>query len=178
MIRQPIRPDKIAALAPVGGGLAERLMRDCAAAATRPMPLLLIHGTADEINPFDDGELEGNLQYWIRRNGCALSATRTWLPDNAQDDTRTRVETFGGCAQGADVVLYAVEGGGHHWPGGNETLMPATAAKSAISTRPLLFGSSSINIQCLQTECTRRKFISSSFNRSTCVSNTPCGAPS
>ncbi len=31
------RPGKIAAIAPVGGGLAERLMRDRAAAATRPM---------------------------------------------------------------------------------------------------------------------------------------------
>jgi len=116
------RPDKIAAIAPVGGGLAERLMRDCAAAATRPMPLLLIHGTADEISSFDDGELEGNLQYWIRRNGCALSPMRTWLPDTMKDGTRTRVDSFGACARGADVVMYAVEGGGHHWPGGDEKL--------------------------------------------------------
>jgi polyhydroxybutyrate depolymerase len=86
------------------------------------MPLLLIHGTADEINSFDDGELEGNLQYWIRRNGCALSATRTWLPDTTKDGTRTRADSFGGCARGADVVMYAVEGGGHHWPGGDEKL--------------------------------------------------------
>lgn len=114
------RPDRIAAIAPVGGGLAEKLMRGCAAASNRPVPLLLIHGTADQINRFDDGELEGNVQYWIRRNGCSLTATRTWLTDTIKDGTRTRVEAFDGCAHGADVLMYAVEGGGHHWPGGDE----------------------------------------------------------
>lgn len=31
-------------------------------------------------------------------------------------------ETWGGCKNGADVVLYTVEGGGHSWPGSD--LMP------------------------------------------------------
>lgn len=117
------RPDKVAALAPVAGGLAERLMRPCAAASHRPIPLLEIHGTADPVAPFDDGQLEGNVQFWIRRNGCALTSVVTRLADvDPTDGTRTRVETYGKCKDDADVVFYAIEGGGHHWPGGDEPL--------------------------------------------------------
>lgn len=114
------RPNTIAALAPVAGGLAERLMQNCADTSQRPIALITMHGTADPISPFDDGELEGNLAYWVRRNGCALTPTVTRLPDaDPGDGTRTRVETYGGCKGGADVLLYAIEGCGHHWPGGD-----------------------------------------------------------
>ena len=115
------RPNTIAALAPVAGGLAERRMQNCADTSKRPIPLITMHGTADPMSPFDDGELEGNLAYWVRRNGCTLTATVTRLPDvDPGDGTRTRVETYNACKDGADVVLYAIEGCGHHWPGGDE----------------------------------------------------------
>ena len=117
------RPNKITAIAPVAGGLAERLMRSCAEASRRPIPLLVMHGTADPIVPFDSGELEGNVQYWIRRNGCMLTPVVTRLPDvDPTDGARTRVESYGNCKDGADVALYAIEGGGHHWPGGDQPL--------------------------------------------------------
>jgi polyhydroxybutyrate depolymerase len=115
------RQDRIAAVAPVAGGLAVRLMPNCAATAHRPIPLITMHGTADPISPFNDGELEGNLAYWVGRNGCTMPATISRLPDaDTSDGTRTRVETYRPCKDRADVVLYALEGGGHHWPGGDE----------------------------------------------------------
>ena len=78
-----------------------------------------MHGTVDPIVPFDSGELEGNVQYWIRRNGCTLTPVVTRMPDvDPNDGARTRVESYGNCKDGADVALYAIEGGGHHWPGG------------------------------------------------------------
>ncbi len=113
------RPDRIAAIAPVSGGLAEGLMPGCVRG--RPVPMLLIHGTADPVVPFDSGELEGNLAFWVRRNGCATSPTAAWLADaDPRDGTRTRIDRYAGCREGADVVLYAIQGGGHHWPGGVE----------------------------------------------------------
>jgi polyhydroxybutyrate depolymerase len=73
--------------------------------------------------PFDSGELEGNVQYWIRRNGCTLTPVVTRLPDvDPTDGARTRVESYGSCKDGADGALYAIEGGGHHWPGGDQPL--------------------------------------------------------
>jgi polyhydroxybutyrate depolymerase len=111
------RSEKVAALAPVSGGLAQVNMKPCAQASKRPIPLLIIHGTADPINPFDDGELEGNLQYWIRRNGCQLTPLEDYLPQKRPTGTRTRVLSYGGCTDGAAVKLYALEGCGHYWPG-------------------------------------------------------------
>jgi polyhydroxybutyrate depolymerase len=117
------RPNQITAIAPVAGGLSEGLMRSCAEASRRPIPLLVMHGTADPIVPFDSGELEGNVQYWIRRNGCTLTPVVTRLPDiDPADGARTRVDSYGNCKDGADVALYAIEGGGHHWPGGDQPL--------------------------------------------------------
>lgn len=113
------RPERIAAVAPVAGGLAQEIMPRCPAGKTRPVPLLLIHGTADPHSRFDDGELEGNLWQWTERNGCRRPPQAIYLPDaDPADGTRTRIERYPGCE--AEVVLYAVEGGGHHWPGGNE----------------------------------------------------------
>ncbi len=113
------RPERIAAVAPVAGGLAQEIMPRCPAGKTRPVPLLLIHGTADPHSGFDDGELEGNLWQWTERNGCHRPPQATYLRDaDPSDGTRTRIESYPGCK--AEVVLYAVEGGGHHWPGGNE----------------------------------------------------------
>jgi polyhydroxybutyrate depolymerase len=111
------RSEKIAALAPVSGGLAQVNMKPCAEASKRPIPLLVIHGTADPINSFNDGELEGNLQYWIRRNGCALTPTDSYLPQKRPSGTRTHVLSYDGCTDGAAVTLYALEGCGHYWPG-------------------------------------------------------------
>ena len=115
------RPERIAGVAPVAGGLAQEIMPRCPAGKTRPVPLLLIHGTADPHSGFNDGELEGNLWQWTERNGCHRPPQATYLSDaDPSDGTRTRIESYPGCE--AEVVLYAVEGGGHHWPGGSEPL--------------------------------------------------------
>jgi polyhydroxybutyrate depolymerase len=112
------RSDKIAALAPVAGGLARVKLQPCADASKRPIPLLIIHGTADPVIPFKDGELEGNLQYWIRRNGCGLTPESSYLPQKRPAGTRTHILSYTGCTDGAAVKLYALEGCGHQWPGG------------------------------------------------------------
>jgi polyhydroxybutyrate depolymerase len=39
-------------------------------------------------------------------------------PDTDPDDgTRVRIDEHGRCRDGARVVLYSIEGGGHSWPG-------------------------------------------------------------
>jgi polyhydroxybutyrate depolymerase len=35
-----------------------------------------------------------------------------------RDGTRVRRWAYPGCADGREVVLYTIEGGGHTWPGG------------------------------------------------------------
>jgi polyhydroxybutyrate depolymerase len=51
-------------------------------------------------------------------DGCAAPPDVAYEPDIADDGTRVRRETYPSCADGAAVVFYIVEGGGHTWPGG------------------------------------------------------------
>jgi len=119
------RQDRIAAIGPVAGGLARGLMAACAAAARRGIPLLVMHGTEDPITPSADGALEGNVQYWIRRNGCQPYAAVTHnLAGDIDDGTHTYAAGYSGCKDGADVQVWSIEGGGHHWPGGDEPMRP------------------------------------------------------
>jgi polyhydroxybutyrate depolymerase len=95
----------------------------------RPMPLVMVNGTADPVVPYDGGEagLLGNgglvwsidrtAQIFVRRNSCGAPRADP-LPDRARDDgtTATRLG-WNGCRSGAPVILYRIEGGGHQVPG-------------------------------------------------------------
>jgi polyhydroxybutyrate depolymerase len=130
--------DRIAAVAPVAG---IRDIEDCEPA--RPVPVVAFHGTADQfvlyeggygssaINlPNPDGSprtrkqikraRERNLDEgpsipeisadWAERNGCEPE------PIEEQIERDVTFITFD-CPPGAEVELYAVDGGGHSWPG-------------------------------------------------------------
>ena len=108
------------------------------------MPVLLIAGTEDPLIPWDGGEVTGNgergqvlsvadtVGRWVALDGCASTPTVTMVPDRAPNDgTTTRREHYGGCRAGAEVVLYAVAGGGHAWPGGLQYLPERTIGKTS-----------------------------------------------
>ncbi len=88
----------------------------------RPVPMIAIHGTADRTVPYHGGtswvaprafpDLPTWAADWARRNRCAEGAVESVV---AADVTRLE---YASCADGADVVLYTVHGGGHSWPGG------------------------------------------------------------
>lgn len=89
----------------------------------RPVPMVDFHGTDDRMAPYGGGKTwiaderfpsqRGWAANWARRNGCALRPVDSVV---APDVTR---RTYSHCANGADVVLYTILGGGHAWPGGN-----------------------------------------------------------
>lgn len=84
------------------------------------------HGTADPIVPSEGGPLGDPLNPvkpllpgarefvggWAKKNGCADGAVESTI---AHDVERLR---YPNCAEGADVILYTIIGGGHTWPGG------------------------------------------------------------
>ena len=126
------RADLITAMAPVIGGLAERVAAKCQ--PSRPVPLLMINGDADPLVPWDETEVRfgrkslgrrlsvpGTRDFWARVNGCTGPSTIEHLPDREPDDgTSIRIETMNSCDAGKEVTLIAVEGGGHTWPGGSQ----------------------------------------------------------
>lgn len=110
------RPDLVAAVAPVAGGMAFSVAGACAPGP--PLSVIEMHGTADPTVPFDRS-IHDTVAGWTRREGCPAQPVSTPLPDtDPGDGTRTRVDEFRPCTAGTAVALYTIEGGRHAWPGG------------------------------------------------------------
>jgi polyhydroxybutyrate depolymerase len=115
---------RITAIAPVSGALN---VDDCRPA--RPLPVLILHGTADRNVPYDGGppvdppfpgagswtnrSQPETVAFWTRYDGCAST------PTESRDGAVVRA-TYAPCAPGLDVTVYRIEGGGHAWPGGTK----------------------------------------------------------
>jgi polyhydroxybutyrate depolymerase len=97
---------------------------------SRPIPMLMMNGTADPLVPFEGGKgtshyaVEGfwstqaTLAFWRRVNGCQTEDTAvTEFSDRDPTDQSTVTRIESDCPQGRDVVLYRVNGGGHRMPG-------------------------------------------------------------
>jgi len=112
--------DRIAATGSVGGAFIMP-MEKCT--PSRPVPLIAFHGTADPIVPFHGGPSEGfdlpfpDIPQWMSEraalNGCNPA------PDPLPAKGEVSGVRYTGYREGADVVFYTIEGGGHTWPGGN-----------------------------------------------------------
>jgi polyhydroxybutyrate depolymerase len=61
--------------------------------------------------------IEESVASWADRDGCTGDAEITPLPDTADDGTHVVREEHADCDAGTAVVYYAIEGGGHTWPG-------------------------------------------------------------
>ncbi len=104
--------DVFAAVGMISGGYPP--FRDCQPA--RPVPAVLFHGTADRLLPYEGHpplmlSVRDWSASWAARNGCDSAPGVTYQKGKVQG------ETWGHCRQGADVVLYTIEGKGHSWPG-------------------------------------------------------------
>lgn len=107
--------DKIAAVAPVAGGLRIDL---AACNPKRPVPLLHIHGTSDLLVPYDGGigaphPVSYSIDAFKTKNGCTGAGKVVYTKDDVS------CTKWDGCTAGADVELCTVTGGGHQWPGGD-----------------------------------------------------------
>jgi polyhydroxybutyrate depolymerase len=115
--------DRIAAVAMVAA--AQTLPADWCK-EDRPTPMMAFHGTADPIVPYLGGPLgdpfnpvkvtfpavQDWVARWARRNRCGPHPVESVVGPDV-----TRI-AYPHCAEDALVVLYAVRGGGHTWPGG------------------------------------------------------------
>lgn len=126
---------RIAAIAPVAGGLAEPFSAQFK--ATEPVSVLILQGTADPLVPYAGGGInlpggkqrvgivstEEAVKKWVATNGCKLQPAQEEVADtDPQDGCRATKYTYAGGQGGSEVVLYRIEGGGHTWPGGIQYL--------------------------------------------------------
>jgi polyhydroxybutyrate depolymerase len=110
-------PDRIAAIALVAYEVAPPR---CA------VPVVAFHGTADTVVPFGRGAgydvlkpsmtvrvapAQASMRAWAKQSGCSLPAKRRSIgPD-------VRHWSYRGCRPGLGVEFYAIDQGGHTWPG-------------------------------------------------------------
>jgi polyhydroxybutyrate depolymerase len=92
------------------------------------VPVIHFHGTADRLVPFKGPDertakylsfkpVEETIRIWARLDGCPRKLKIAHLPDKVDDGTTVKREVFGPGKDGAEVVLYTIESGGHTWPG-------------------------------------------------------------
>ena len=128
---------KIAAVSPVTAQLSLAVADKT---PQQPISVMLINGRADPLIPYDGGEVrlfenrrsrgaimatDASVAYFRTHNGCDPTPDTVALPDaDPEDGTTVTISTYGGCAAGTEVVLVAVDGGGHTWPGGKQYLGP------------------------------------------------------
>jgi polyhydroxybutyrate depolymerase len=126
---------KIAAIAPVDGNMPYMLIKKCH--QTSPVSVLAINNVNDPVVPFEGGVIyshfrkklgkvlstEDSLTFWVKRNNCLPDPDVNELDDrDPSDGTRVYVKHYTGGSEDTEVILYAVEGGGHTWPGGFQYL--------------------------------------------------------
>lgn len=105
--------DRITAVGPVAGEMG---VSPCSPG--RPVPVVMVHGTADPVVPYGGNPLLGypstatTIMGWVTRNGCDPTGHEVYRNGAAHCDQ------YSGCARGADVVLCTVDGLDHAWPGG------------------------------------------------------------
>jgi polyhydroxybutyrate depolymerase len=101
---------------------------------SRPLPVMIVAGTADPVVRWDGTVVLGGVvtlqrrrsvpesfDVWRRANGCTGLAPDRALPRRgAADAPEVVLRAATGCAGGAPTRLYEVRGGGHRLPGGEE----------------------------------------------------------
>ena len=117
---------------------------------TGPVPILVIHGMADDHVPFaggigPEGKVPTNwasvdqvIGAFVKAAGVPLLKT-TSIIDPAPDDTRVLATDYSDASGKVMVRLLAIEGGGHVWPGGKRAGRDGGTADLDATTEVLRF---------------------------------------
>jgi polyhydroxybutyrate depolymerase len=129
--------DRIAAVAALGAAMPKTMI----CVPTRPVPLVMINGTSDPVVPYGGGtehnrnlaviSVEDSAKAWARIDRCAEKPDKSKLSPQAKGGMETKVDTYNGCQQNAQVVLYSVKGAGNTWPGGEQYEAEKTIGKTS-----------------------------------------------
>lgn len=113
--------NRITAIASVTGAMfATQYGANCH--ATRPVPMMQIHGTADGTVPYNGNStsmpIDSVVKHWVRKNGCNPTPTFSNVPNtNTADGCTAEHYVYSNGNSGSSVELYKVIGGAHTWPG-------------------------------------------------------------
>lgn len=104
-------------IAGVGAVAGAMILDECR--PSRPVSVIEIHGTADQLVPYEGGHTAGGatqdspptpavVERWAELNRCPA-------PPATQTEGPVTTSTWNGCAEGTAVKLVTIDGGGHTW---------------------------------------------------------------
>jgi polyhydroxybutyrate depolymerase len=121
-------PDQVKGIAAIVANLPDSASCDCTLAG-KPLPVLIVNGTADNVNPHQGGEMfvggssfgkvkstQGSFAYWAGLAGYTNSPRIRQLPNTDTTDGCTITELSYRNKRRPPVVLLQVNGGGHGFP--------------------------------------------------------------
>jgi polyhydroxybutyrate depolymerase len=118
-----VAPNMFAAVGVISASMPSAAGAQCR--PSKPLPLVMINGTADETVPYAGGHTQAGFGIWgtdrtvaffRQLNGCIEDAQRSEVPHSEWSAMpRINVYSWKHCT-GAPVLLYSVVGGGHRPP--------------------------------------------------------------
>jgi polyhydroxybutyrate depolymerase len=121
-------PDSVSAVAAISVNMPSDVSQKCSA-SNKPIPFLLMNGTADPIVPYNGGRVslfgidggevrstEKTIEYFRKLAGHAAEPHREILPDKVKDDDSTVERLTWQKVGRPEIVLYTIHGGGHAIP--------------------------------------------------------------
>lgn len=129
--------DRIAAIAVVGAAMPKTMI----CLPRRPVPVVMINGTSDPVVPYGGGtehnlslptiSVEDSAKAWGKIDRCEEKPEKSKLSAREKGGMETKLDTYNGCQQGAQVVLYSLKGAGNTWPGGEQYEVEKTVGKTS-----------------------------------------------
>ncbi len=121
------RSQQVAVVAPVSATLDAAYAQAHTPAA--PVSVLYAHGTTDPLRYFTGGGAPGGdtlgaeelVAWWATHNRCVGPAAEETMPSPVNDGMPVRKRSLA-ADDGTEIVFFAIEGGGHTWPGGLQYL--------------------------------------------------------
>ncbi len=118
--------DRVAAIAVVGAAFPKTMI----CLPSRPVSALFISGTDDPIVPDGGGtykpgrfhvlSADDTAKSWAKFDHCGEKPAQSKIPPPEKGSKETKVYTYSGCGQDAQVALYSIKNGGNTWPGGEQ----------------------------------------------------------
>ncbi len=109
---------RIAAIASVAGTLSTNTVEECNPQHT--MPVLQIHGTNDELAPFNGTtgwySISNTLDYWADFNACNQVDTLPMPDIETTDGCTVEKISYSNCSGDSKILFFKVNNGGHSWP--------------------------------------------------------------
>ncbi|HEX2533045.1 MAG TPA: alpha/beta hydrolase-fold protein [Chitinophagaceae bacterium] len=120
-------PQQFTSVTAIVANLPDSANLDCTASGT-PVSVLIVNGTADEVNPYNGGPMMVNgasfggvrssqesLRYWAELAGYRGAPVEAALPDAVADDQTIVRHTFQAAGK-PEITLLEVRGAGHEAP--------------------------------------------------------------